>query len=338
MKVLVTGGTGYIGSHTIVDLDENGFETISIDNGSRSRVATIDAINKITAHKIENTVFDLCDKASLFSFFEQQKDIKGIIHFAAYKSVPESVENPLLYYRNNLESLMNLLEACKQFSIPYFVFSSSCSVYGNVEQLPVTESAPMQKAESPYAHTKQIGEAIITDFAKTSTTQFVLLRYFNPVGAHNSNLIGENPLGIVYNVVPRITGTAIGKFEKLMVFGHDYPTRDGTCIRDYIHVMDIANAHTKALQFLLEKRNKNQVEIFNLGTGNGVTVLEAIQSFERVSGKKLNYELVGRREGDVVSIYANNDKAVRELNWNIRYNIDDMMRTAWSWEQHMSRV
>jgi UDP-glucose 4-epimerase len=211
-------------------------------------------------------------------------------------------------------------------------------VYGNVEQLPVTESAPMQKAESPYAHTKQIGEAIITDFAKICPTQFVLLRYFNPVGAHSSNFIGENPLGIVYNVVPRITGTAIGKFEKLMVFGHDYPTRDGTCIRDYIHVMDIANAHTKAIQFLQEKQNKQQVEIFNLGTGNGVTVLEAIQSFERVSGKKLNYELVGRREGDVVSIYANNDKAIRALNWKIRYGIDDMMRTAWDWEQHMSRV
>jgi UDP-glucose 4-epimerase len=338
MKVLVTGGTGYIGSHTIVDLDENGFDVVSIDNGTRSRTATIDAINKITKHKIDNKDFDLCDKASLFSFFEQQTDIQGIIHFAAYKSVPESVENPLLYYRNNLESLMNLLEACKQFSIPYFVFSSSCSVYGNVEQLPVTESAPMQKAESPYAHTKQIGEAIITDFAKICPTQFVLLRYFNPVGAHSSNFIGENPLGIVYNVVPRITGTAIGKFEKLMVFGHDYPTRDGTCIRDYIHVMDIANAHTKAIQFLQEKQNKQQVEIFNLGTGNGVTVLEAIQSFERVSGKKLNYELVGRREGDVVSIYANNDKAIRALNWKIRYGIDDMMRTAWDWEQHMSRV
>ncbi len=335
MKVLVTGGTGYIGSHTIVDLDENGFEAISIDNGSRSKPITIDAINKITKHNIENILFDLCDKASLFSFFEQQPDIKGIIHFAAYKSVPESVENPLLYYRNNLESLMNLLEACKQFSIPYFVFSSSCSVYGNVEQLPVTENAPMQKAESPYAHTKQIGETVIADFSKTCTTQFVLLRYFNPVGAHTSNLIGENPLGIVYNVVPRITGTAIGKFEKLMVFGHDYPTRDGTCIRDYIHVMDIANAHTKALQFLQEKRNKQQVEIFNLGTGNGVTVLEAIESFERVSHKKLNYELVGRREGDVVAIYANNDKAVRALNWKIRNNIDDMMRTAWDWEQKM---
>jgi UDP-glucose 4-epimerase len=335
MKVLVTGGTGYIGSHTIVDLDENGFESVSVDNGSRSRTTTIDAINKIAKRKIENTVFDLCNKTSLFSFFEQHTDIQGIIHFAAYKSVPESVETPLLYYRNNLESLMNLLDACKQFSIPYFVFSSSCSVYGNVNQLPVTEDAPMQKAESPYAYTKQIGEAIITDFAKTSTTQFVLLRYFNPVGAHSSNFIGENPLGIVYNVVPRITGTAIGKFEKLMVFGHDYPTRDGTCIRDYIHVMDIANAHTKAIQFLQEKRNKQQIEIFNLGTGNGVTVLEAIQSFERVSGKKLNYELVGRREGDVVSIYANNDKAVRALNWQIRYSLDDMMRTAWDWEQKM---
>jgi UDP-glucose 4-epimerase len=338
MKILVTGGTGYIGSHTIVDLDENGFDVVSIDNGTRSRTATIDAINKITKDKIENKNFDLCDKASLFSFFEQQNDIQGIIHFAAYKSVPESVENPLLYYRNNLESLMNLLDACKQFSIPYFVFSSSCSVYGNVEQLPVTESAPMQKAESPYAHTKQIGEAIITDFAKICTTQFVLLRYFNPVGAHTYNSIGENPLGIVYNVVPRITGTAIGKFEKLMVFGHDYPTRDGTCIRDYVHVMDIANAHTKAIQFLKEKKNKEQVEIFNLGSGNGVTVLEAIHAFERVSGVQLNYELTDRRPGDVVSIYANNNKACTELNWNIRYSIDDMLRTAWEWEKRQANT
>ena len=336
MKVLVTGGTGYIGSHTIVDLDENGFETLSVDNGSRSRTETIAAINTITQRYVENAVFNLCNRDALFAFFEQQPNIQGIIHFAAYKSVPESVENPLLYYRNNLESLMNLLEACKRFSIPYFVFSSSCSVYGNVDVLPVTEDTPLQKAESPYAHTKQIGEAIITDFAKTCSTQFVVLRYFNPVGAHSANAIGENPLGTVYNVVPRITGTAIGKFEKLMVFGYDYPTRDGTCIRDYIHVMDIANAHTKALQFLQEKRNKAQVEIFNLGTGNGVTVLEAIQSFERVSGKKLNYELVGRREGDVVSIYANNDKAVHALNWKIRYTIDDMMRTAWNWEQKLN--
>lgn len=338
MKILVTGGTGYIGSHTIVDLDEHGFDIVSIDNGSRSRLDTIDAINRITKHNIKNEAFDLCDKKALFAFLNEHPNIEGIIHFAAYKYVSESVENPLLYYRNNLDALINLLEACNVFNIPYFVFSSSCSVYGNVTQLPVTESAPIQKAESPYGYTKQISEAIINDFAKTSQTQFVLLRYFNPVGAHNSALIGENPVGVVYNVVPRITGTAIGKYTKLMVFGHDYPTRDGTCIRDYVHVMDIAYAHTKAIQFLKEKKNTEQVEIFNLGSGNGVTVLEAIHAFERVSGVQLNYELTDRRPGDVVSIYANNNKACTELNWNIRYSIDDMLRTAWEWEKRQANT
>jgi UDP-glucose 4-epimerase len=285
MKVLVTGGCGYIGSHTICDLDVHDFEVLSLDSYLRSNADTISRINKITQQKIENYSLDLCDKEALFSFFSEHKNIDGIIHFAALKSVPESVEQPLLYYKNNLDSLLNLLAACNEFDIKHFVFSSSCSVYGNVEKLPVTEATPMGEAECPYAHTKQIGEQIIEHFAKVSKTKFVLLRYFNPVGAHTSNLIGENPVGMVYNVVPRITGTAIGKFEKLMVFGHDYPTRDGTCIRDYIHVMDIAHAHTLALQFLSKSETLQAVPIFNLGTGNGVTVLEAIQSFEKVSGK-----------------------------------------------------
>ncbi len=337
MKVLVTGGCGYIGSHTICDLDAHHFEVLSLDNNLRSNADTIERINKITSQKVENHSLDLCDKEALFAFFKNNKGIEGVVHFAALKSVPESVTEPLLYYKNNLDSLLNLLAACNEFDIKYFVFSSSCSVYGNVDELPVTEDTPMSDAECPYAHTKQIGEQMIAHFAKVSKTKFVILRYFNPVGAHTSNLIGENPVGMVFNVVPRITGTAMGKFEKLMVFGHDYPTRDGTCIRDYIHVMDIAHAHTLALEFLAKKDSQNSVPIFNLGTGNGVTVLEAIQSFEKVSGQKLNYELVDRRAGDVVAIYANNDKAKQQLGWEINYSLDDMMRTAWAWEQELGK-
>lgn len=337
MKVLITGGLGYIGSHTICDLDANEFEAMSLDNNCRSRPETLDAINTITKRKITNYSIDLCDKQTLNNFFQENKDIEAIIHFAALKSVPESVENPLLYYQNNIVSLLNLLEVCKQFSVKHFVFSSSCSVYGNVAELPVTEQTPMGIAESPYAHTKQLGEDIIMQASKKLSTQFVILRYFNPVGAHPSNLIGENPLGIVYNVVPRITGTAIGKFEKLAVFGSDYPTRDGTCIRDYIHVMDIAHAHTLALQYSISNII-NEPIILNLGTGNGVTVLEAIHSFERVSGEKLNYELVDRREGDVVEIFANNNLAKKLLNWEIQYSLDDMMKTAWDWERKMATL
>lgn len=338
MKILVTGGTGYIGSHTICDLDENEFEAISLDNNCRSKADAIDLINKITKNKIENHSIDLCDKAVLFDFFKQNKDIEGIIHFAALKSVSESVAKPLEYYRNNIQSLNNLLEACNEFAIPYFVFSSSCSVYGNVTNLPVTEDTPFSKAESSYAHTKQIGEEIINHFAKTSKTQFVLLRYFNPAGAHPSGNIGEDPAGEAMNIVPRITGTAIGKYEKLIVFGNDYPTSDGTCIRDYIHVMDIASAHTKALQYLFAKKNEEQVTVFNLGTGEGISVLEIIQSFEKVSGLKLNYQIAPRRAGDVIAIFANNNKAKTILGWQIKYSLDDMMRTAWEWEKKMNKA
>ncbi len=334
-KILVTGGCGYIGSHTIVDLLENGYEVVSIDNNMRSTLATIDRIEQITNKKIKNYVLDLCDLAATEAVFQKEK-FYGIIHFAALKSVPESVENPVLYYQNNLTSLTNLLQLVEKYQIKNFVFSSSCSVYGNVAKLPVTEDTPMAQAESPYAHTKQIGEEIIQHTSKALATNFILLRYFNPVGAHESALLGETPIeGKISNIVPRITRTAMGQFEKFEAFGKDYPTRDGTCIRDYIHVMDIANAHTKAMAYLIENRNNANCEIFNLGTGNGVSVLEAIQSFEKVSGVKLNYVLSPRREGDVIAIYANNDKATSLLQWKIKRNIDDMMLTAWEWDKKL---
>ena len=335
-KILVTGGCGYIGSHTIVDLLDNGFEVVSIDNNIRSKAETVDRIFSITSKRIKNYAVDLCDFEATRKVF-QENTFDGIIHFAALKSVPESVGKPLLYYRNNLNSLINLLELTAEFGIKDFVFSSSCSVYGNTKMLPVTEETPMGIAESPYARTKQMGEDIITDFSKTCTARFILLRYFNPVGAHESGKMGEDSTDVVTAVVPRITGTALGKFAAFTVFGTDYDTRDGSCIRDYIHVMDIANAHTKAVQYLYNSgADQGLTEVFNLGTGNGVTVLEAIKSFEKISGQKLNYTLGPRRAGDVVSIYANNNKAVSKLNWKIQRNLDTTMHTAWVWEQKMA--
>ncbi|HWB62055.1 MAG TPA: UDP-glucose 4-epimerase GalE [Chitinophagales bacterium] len=335
-KILVTGGCGYIGSHTIVDLLDNGFEVVSIDNNMRSKPLTVERIKSITGTAVKNYAINLCDKAAVKQVLESEPGISGIIHFAALKSVPESVEKPMLYYRNNLESLLNLLELADEFGIQDFVFSSSCSVYGNAKDLPVTENTPMGLAESPYARTKQMGEDIIRDYAKISSTRFVLLRYFNPVGAHESGQLGEDTTDVITAVVPRITGTAIGKFKEFTVFGSDYDTRDGTCVRDYIHVMDIANAHTKALQHLRKQDGKIQPLLYNLGTGNGVTVLEAIQSFEKVSGEKLNWKFGPRRPGDVVSIYANNYKACTELGWEIKRGLDTMMSTAWVWEKKMA--
>lgn len=333
-KILVTGGCGYIGSHTIVDLLENGFDVVSADSNIRSKEITVDRIESVTGKRIKNYKIDLCDKNATRKIFEEEKNISGIIHFAALKSVPESVENPLLYYHNNLESLLNLLALGAEFSVKNFVFSSSCSVYGNVTKLPVTEETPLGNAESPYARTKQMCESIIRDFSKTSSSNFILLRYFNPVGAHESGKLGEDTTDVITAVVPRITGTAVGKFAAFTVFGNDYHTRDGSCIRDYIHVMDIASAHTKALQYLEAKKfDPEKTEIFNLGTGNGVSVLEAIQSFEKISGEKLNYQIGKRRAGDVVSIYANNNKAVSKLGWQIKRNLDEMMKTAWMWEK-----
>jgi UDP-glucose 4-epimerase len=331
-KILVTGGCGYIGAHTVIDLLENGYEVISIDDNSRSSTYLLDGIEKITGKKVKNYKVDLKNFDETLAVFQENDNISGIIHFAAYKAVGESVEEPLLYYENNLFSLVNILKCVKEFNVPHFVFSSSCTVYGNPDSLPVTESSPVKKAESPYGATKQMGEMIVENSVKKEGGNAVLLRYFNPVGAHPSALIGELPIGKPQNLIPAITQCAIGKIKQMTVHGDDYPTRDGSCIRDYIHVCDIAHAHTLALEFLIGKKNISACEIFNLGTGNGVTVLEAIKAFEKVSNQKLNYKIGPRRPGDVIAIYANNDLAKSALNWNIQYNLEDMMRTAWNWE------
>ena len=331
-KILVTGGCGFIGSHTIIDLIENGFEVISVDDNSNSTTNVLNGIKEITQKDIINYTIDLKSFSDTEQIFVEHPDIAGIIHFAAFKAVGESVSKPNEYYENNLFSLINLLKCVKQYKVPYFVFSSSCTVYGNPDIIPVTESTPTKPAESPYGATKQMGERILQDFVATENAKAILLRYFNPVGAHPSSIIGELPLGKPLNLVPVITQTAIGKLSKMNVFGTDYPTRDGSCVRDYIHVCDIAHAHTLALQYLINNKQKTSCDIFNLGSGNGVTVLEAINTFEEVSGVKLNYELSPRRAGDVISIYANNELAVKELGWNIQYDITEMMRTAWNWE------
>ena len=334
-KILVTGGCGYIGSHTIVDLVENGYEVISVDNNSRSNPNIVKGIEQITGTRIKNYKVDLCNFDDSFAIFHENPDISGVIHFAAYKAVGESVEKPLLYFENNLGSLVSLLKCIQEFRTPHFVFSSSCTVYGNPDETPVTEESPLKPAASPYGDTKQMSEHIIREFSRASGLPAVLLRYFNPAGAHPSALIGEMPVGAPQNLVPAITQTAIGRMEKMFVHGTDYPTRDGSCIRDFIHIMDLARAHTLALQFLENGRNTSLTEVFNLGTGEGVTVLEAIRAFEKVSGKKLNYETGPRRPGDVVAIYANKDRAARLLGWEPRYSLEDMMASAWKWEQRL---
>lgn len=332
-KILVTGGCGYIGSHTLVDLIDNGFEVISIDNLVNASATILDGVKAITGKTVQNYPIDLCDKAATRAVFQANPDIVGIIHFAALKYVGESVEKPLLYFHNNLDSLLNILECMLEFGVHNIIFSSSCSVYGNATELPVTESTPFQKAESPYARTKQMGEQILEDVCfQEKGLNAVILRYFNPAGAHETTLIGEAATAAT-NLVPVITETAAGKRASMTVFGADYPTRDGSCVRDYIHVMDLANAHTKAIQYLLANQQESNCEIFNLGIGEGVTVLEAIKAFEEVSGQKLNYILGPRRAGDVVAIYANNDRAVQRLGWQAKRNISDIMRSAWEWEQ-----
>ncbi|HEY4337578.1 MAG TPA: UDP-glucose 4-epimerase GalE, partial [Puia sp.] len=279
---------------------------------------------------------DLCNYDDTCAIFQENDNIIGIIHFAAYKAVGESVEQPLMYFENNLVSLINLLKVAQEFEVPHFVFSSSCTVYGNPDVIPVTELTPPKPAESPYGYTKQMGEQIINEFCKSAVrTKSILLRYFNPVGAHPSILIGEMPIGKPANLVPAITQTAIGKLPTMTVFGDDYPTRDGSCMRDFIHVSDIAHAHTLALQYMIDKKNTKTAEVYNLGTGNGVTVLEAIKAFEKVSGVNLNYQIGPRRPGDVIAIYANNDLARRQLGWTTEYNLEDMMSTAWKWEQKL---
>ena len=331
-KILVTGGCGYIGSHTIVDLIENGYEVISADNNSRSHPNILKGVEQITGQKVKNYKVDLCNFDDTYAIFQENDDISGIIHFAAYKSVDESIEAPLLYFENNLTSLINVLKCVQEFQIPYFVFSSSCTVYGNPDEIPVTETTPPKPAESSYGYTKQMGEQIVNEFSKSSGTQSILLRYFNPAGAHPSAIIGEMPLGKPKNLVPAITQTAIGRLPKLFVYGTDYPTRDGSCIRDFIHVCDLAHAHTLAIKYLEKGENTGLCEVFNLGIGEGVSVLEAIRAFEKVSSAKLNYEIGPRRPGDVMAVYANNSLAKRILGWQPQYSLDDIMATAWKWE------
>lgn len=340
MKILITGGAGYIGSHTIIEILENtNWEVISIDNYSSSSEKTYQRIEKITGKKVTYYNIDLTDLSLTEKVFAENTDIAGIIHFAAFKSVPESVENPLMYYHNNLNSLINILKCQAKYNIPNLIFSSSCSVYGNLTELPVTETTPLNKPESSYAYTKQIGEKMVDDFIKTNANlKAISLRYFNPVGAHKSGLNGEVPIARPNNLVPYITQTAIGKLEQLTVFGGDYATNDGTCIRDYVHVCDIASAHVKALQKLVEDKNFEQHSIINLGTGVGVSVLGAIKAFEKVSNQKLNYKIGPRRAGDVEAIYANNTKAKELINWTPKFNIDEMMLSAWLWEQNLNKM
>jgi len=336
-KILVTGGTGYIGSHTVVELLREGFEVVIVDDLSNSRVEVLDGIEKINGKRPAFHAFDLCDEFKLNHFFESHRDIKAIIHFAASKAVGESVEKPLLYYRNNLFSLIFILEAMKRLKIANLVFSSSCTVYGQPDQLPVTEQTPFKPAESPYGNTKQICEEILRDTCKiTPAIQAISLRYFNPVGAHDSALIGELPSGVPNNLVPFITQTAAGIRAELKVFGNDYDTPDGSAMRAYIHVTDLAEAHVVAVKRLLNNKQKQNYEFFNLGTGQGLTVLQIIEAFERVNQIKLNYRIVERRAGDVEKIYADTTWANQELGWKARLGVDEMMRSAWKWQQYVT--
>jgi UDP-glucose 4-epimerase len=334
--ILITGGAGYIGSHTIIELLEStDFKVISIDNFSNSSPKTFDRIEQITGKRIKNFEINLCDFEALETALSEIK-IDGVIHFAAYKSVPESVDQPIKYYHNNINSLLNIIKYCEKYSIRNFIFSSSCSVYGNVEKMPVSEETNLSKAVSPYAYTKQIGEQILIDYAKVhKKLNVIALRYFNPAGAHSSGLNGEDPINPPTSLVPVITNTAAGKRKELLVFGSDYSTRDGSCIRDYVHVSDIASAHILALKYLIENKNKDNYDVLNLGTGNGVSVLEAINSFETVTGQKLNYKIVERREGDVEAIYSDTKKSKEILNWETKLTLEDMLKSAWEWEKNV---
>lgn len=336
MKILVTGGTGYIGSHTVVELHNAGHEVVAIDNFDNSYPDVLDNIEKITGKKVVFQKVDIRDKKALTDFMLSQKGIDAVIHFAAFKAVGESVQNPLKYYENNVGGTVNLLYSMEAAGISQIAFSSSCTVYGEANP-PVDESTAKPEAQSPYGNTKQICEEVLFDYTKASNLKVVSLRYFNPVGAHDSALIGELPIGVPNNLVPFITQTAIGKREVLTVFGNDYPTIDGTCIRDYIHVVDLAKAHVKAIEFLEQKKYTEAYSVFNLGTGQGNSVLEVIQSFEKVSGEKVNYKIGPRRGGDVIQIYANCDKATNVLGWKTERDLDNCMQTAWAWEKHLAQ-
>lgn len=338
-QILVTGGTGYIGSHTVVELQNAGYEVIVVDDLSNSSVDVLDNIQKITGKKPLFEQFNLADAAKTDDFFRRNAGISAIIHFAAFKAVGESVEKPLHYYRNNLDSLMNILDAQLKYNIPNIVFSSSCTVYGQPDVLPVTEKTPRKDAESPYGNTKRVNEDILHDAIRAyPQLKGIALRYFNPIGAHPSALIGELPLGVPQNLVPFITQTAAGLREELKVFGNDYDTLDGSAVRDYINVVDLAKAHVVAIERLLQAKNKSGYEIFNLGTGNGVSVLEAVHAFEKATGVKLNYKIVGRRPGDIEKIWADTTYANEELGWKAETGLEETMRSAWFWEKRVRGI
>jgi len=338
-SILVTGGCGYIGSQTIIQiLKSTPYDVVSIDNLMNSSEDTLARIEKITSHKITHYTLDLCEITSIKRVFEKHKsELVGVIHFAALKSVPESVNKPIYYYKNNVESMLNVIQCCEEYNIKNFIFSSSCSVYGDVSTLPVNESTPLSPVLSPYAHTKLLGEQMIKFIAEKSKMSFVLLRYFNPVGADPSGLNGELSKDAPNNLVPVICQTAAGIRPKMYVFGDTYDTRDGSCIRDYVHVVDIADAHLRALEFLIQGKNKENYLLFNLGSGEGVSVLEAIKTFEKVTGVSVNYEIVEKREGDVAAIYSDSNKALQDLGWKPKHNIEDMMRTAWAWQKNSTK-
>lgn len=336
-KIIVTGGLGFIGSHTVVELQNEGFEVVIIDDLSNSKIEMLDRITSITNNKPIFEQIDLKDKTKVKDVFKRHNNCKGIIHFAASKAVGESVEQPLQYYENNITTLIYVLQELEKLEHSNFIFSSSCTVYGQADALPITEEAPIKLAESPYGNTKQIGEEILKDVCNTNSKfKAIALRYFNPIGAHHTAKIGELPLGIPQNLVPYITQTAIGIREQLSVFGDDYPTEDGTCIRDYIHVVDLAKAHVIALQRLLKDNNASNYEVFNLGTGKGSSVLEVIQAFERVSEEQLNYKITERRVGDVIAAYADTKKANTVLGWKAQHSLDEAMLSAWKWQKHIS--
>ena len=336
-KILVTGGLGYIGSHTVVELQNEGFEVIIIDDLSNSTIEVLDKITSITNVRPFFENIDLKNQNAVHDFFIKHRNVDGVIHFAASKAVGESVQIPLQYYHNNISTLIYLLEEMAEHKVMNFIFSSSCTVYGQADSMPITENAPFKSAESPYGNTKQIGEEIIADTTKASKLNAIALRYFNPIGAHQSSKIGELPLGVPQNLVPFVTQTAAGIREQLSVFGGDYPTSDGTAIRDYIHVVDLAKAHTVAMKRLIEKNNKTSFEVFNIGTGNGSTVLEVIKAFEKVSNQKLNYKIVNRREGDIIEAYADTSYANKELNWKTQLSLEEALNDSWKWQQTLTK-
>ena len=338
MKILVTGGLGYIGSHVVVELQNEGFEVVIIDNCSNSSESVLDGIITISGVKPVFEKFDLREKRKVSDFFKRHQDILGVIHFAASKAVGESVQEPLLYYENNLNTLVYILQELQRKESTNFIFSSSCTVYGQADELPITENAPIKVAESPYGNTKQIGEEIIRDTCKIAKNiNAIALRYFNPIGAHKTAQIGELPIGVPQNLVPFITQTAMGIREQLSVFGDDYPTPDGTCIRDYIHVVDLAKAHVAALKHVIKSDNEINFDVFNVGTGKGSSVLEVIKAFEKVSNTKLNYNIVERREGDITAAYADTKKANTKLGWKAELGLEDALSSAWMWEKSIRK-